>query len=122
MYKRLDPNVKTIISRNVIFNELSFPFAKDTSGDVSLTSDNADASVSTPQVTIPCIYSRNTEALTQQNPPTTSSEHLTPAPSSTTEIKPYPSAEQPAEPPIIPVSTHSMQTRAKFGIVNQSSS
>lgn len=108
-YKCLEPNGKIIVSRNVIFDELSFPFAKNTIGNTSQSSDNANASVSTLKVPIPSSVSRDTETLTQQHPPTISSEDLTPSLSS-------PSIGQPAEPPVSPVNTHSIQTRIIWNV------
>lgn len=58
------PKWKNHSSRNVIFYEFSFSFAKSVAGVTSPRSDNADANVQTPKVLIPFVLPRDTKTPT----------------------------------------------------------
>lgn len=122
-YKCLSPTGKIIISRNVIFNESSFPFAKKLT-DATNTLSTKESQHNLPEYTssslIPSIIPTFIEKFPQSTPvqshhsPSSNPQSLTPN-SDHFITSPEP-VNSPTHHPILTTNSHGMQTRSKSGI------
>lgn len=115
-FKCLDPTGKIIISRNVIFDETSFPFSKMKDINNPHTSSDITEGTQYSSLIIPSSSPKGTETPVQQNH---SELHRVPQASNSPHEQEQglsPTDETPTDHPTIPTNKHNMQTRSKFGI------
>lgn len=104
-YKCLDPTRKVLISRNVIFDEPSFPFAKKDTYENLLIVEHTREAISSVPIKISCNSPTIAESPTQLIPPMSSNEHVASNPSSEPDAMVSSTDDQPVNHPIIPLNT-----------------
>lgn len=113
-YKCLDPSGKIIISRDVLFNETSFPFAKWINTDHSQISSHTNEDPLFSSSKIPCLAPDNHNSPDQDM----ETDQIKPASTSSNSPsiqEPLPDSTDTTH-PIVTSNKHGMQTRSKSGI------
>uniref|UniRef100_A0A803P493 Reverse transcriptase Ty1/copia-type domain-containing protein n=1 Tax=Cannabis sativa TaxID=3483 RepID=A0A803P493_CANSA len=111
-YKCLSPTDRLYISRDVLFNELSFPFSEITPSSSPSPHSSLSTSAHIPTVsttTLPSPNPSTSNSISPSLPSSTSTTH-SPSPTNTTPVI------SPTPPAASTLNTHPMTTRAKAGI------
>ncbi|PKU77239.1 Retrovirus-related Pol polyprotein from transposon TNT 1-94 [Dendrobium catenatum] len=107
-YRCLNPtNNKILVSRNVKFNELSFPYH-----DSSSTSTPAGSPTPASLLIPPSVLPRSRQTVTTVDAASTDSSH---SPNHLAIIPQYTTSQATTIPPVIPITYHQMTTRSKTG-------
>lgn len=113
-YKCVDPNGKIIISRNVLFNEFSFPFAKhSTNVNQPITDSHSTSSPHSLNLTVTQHSSQSPNQYVSED--TFSVRENIASPISSSHTSPT-SADSPVNNSYLPTNNHGMQTRSKSEI------